>query len=255
MINLLNLSRTCVRFCKLVNKLKRVKNFLKNCKNVTHFSSTLTVTSFSYHFKKQLYGKKVIEYTDQFYLDYVLNRICLSITTEKILAHMFYCLRNRHCFDCHLCIKSPGISGPSISGTAIHFVNRNFYNELWNKKIELVFSEDYCYQGVTIIKSCVCDNIENINSLATMTNFYGVITIRIFFNIVSEHISKIKIRNKEVILNFFRNNSKTLFDSLCSDINHDTIDLLIKDLKPRKDYKPQLLKISNVHYVDYLKCL
>ena len=192
-----------MRFCKLVNKQKLVINFLKNCRNITHFSSTLSLKTFTYHFQGQLYGKKVIEESDQFYLDYILNRICLSISTEKILAHMFYCLRNRHCSDCDLCIKSPGISGPSISGRDIHFVNRNFFNELWNKKIELVFSEDYCYQGVAIIKSCVCENIENINSIGTFTNFYGVIAVRIFFNIVSKYISKVKIRCKNVILNFF----------------------------------------------------
>ena len=256
MINLFNFSRTCMKFCKLVNKQKQMKNFLKNCRNITHFSSALSLMTFTYHFQDQLYGKKVIEESDQFYLDYVLRRICSSISTEKILAHMFYSLRNRHCFDCDLCIKSPGISAPSISGKVIHFVNRKFYNELWNKKIELVFSEDYCYQGVTIIKSCVCDNIENINSIGTFTNFYGVIAIRILFNIVSKYFSKVKIRCKSVILNFFRDQKKALFDSLCSDIDNDIISTLLKDLKPNTDYNSRFLKITNIHYVtDYLKCL
>ena len=119
-----------------------------------------------------------------------------------------------------------------------------------------MFSEDYCYQGVTILKSCVCDNIENINSVAAFTNFYGVIAIRILFNIVSKYISKTKIRFKGVILNFFRDQSKALFDSLCSDIDNDIIFTLIKDLKPNTDYNSRFLKITNINYViKYLKCL
>ena len=248
MINLLNFSRTCIRFCNLVNKQKRVIVFLKNCRDITHFSSTLSLYTFTYHFKAQFYGKKVIEESDQFYLDYVLNKICTSISTEKILAHMFHCLRNRYCFNCDLCIKSPDIYGQYTPD----FINKNFNAELWNKKIELMFSQDYCYQGVTIKKLCVCDNIENINSIGTFTNFYGVIAIRIFFNIVSKYISKVKIKCKDVILNFFREQSKSLFDSICSDINIDIVSELIKDLKPHIDYNSRFLKITNINYV---KCL
>ena len=118
--------------------------------------------------------------------------------------------------------------------------------------MEVVFTEDYCYQGVSIRKLCVCDNIENINSIGTFTNFYGVIAIRIFFNIVSRYISKVKIRCKDVILNFFREQSKALFDSLCSDIDIDIVAKLIKDLKPFVDYDARFLKITNKNYVSCL---
>ena len=92
MIAKLNLSKTCSRFCKLINKEKITARFLKYAKEITHcqFIGFLSFRKFANSFKFKFY-EKFVDKSDQFYIDYVLDIIC-EITAEKILAHMFWCM-------------------------------------------------------------------------------------------------------------------------------------------------------------------
>ena len=252
MINKLNLSRTCSRFCKIINKQKQTIRFLKNCKEITHhFASFLPLQTFCEYFKLKFYNTHVVEKSDQFYINYVLKKICDFITPEKILAHLFWCTRNRLLFNCDLCVKVPQFYNEIPDG----FINKAFFHELWNKNVERVFDERYCYQGVVLKQSCVCDNIENLSTVAAFANFYGVLLIRIFFNIIRKHVLSVKLKNKELFLNFFREESKTIFNSRCSDLDIDCITNLAKRIKPNLDYNPSFTKITNINYINYLTCI
>ena len=106
----------------------------------------------------------------------------LILLSKKILAHALWCTRNRLRVD--LCIKVERFYNNIPDG----FVCNKYYNDLWNKRIEKVFDDRYCYQGVVVRQLCVCDNIENVCSSAVFINFFGVIAIRIFFNIAKQFI-------------------------------------------------------------------
>ena len=199
MITKLNFSKTCLRFCKLINKQKQTIAFLKYAKEITHcqFIGFLSFRKFANSFKFKFYEKHV-QKSDQFYMNYVLEMFC-DITTEKILAHMFWCIRNRFLFNCDLCVRVQRF----YNELPDNFVCNEFYNELWNKNLEKVFDERYCYQGIIMRQLCVCDNVENLSSAASFMNLYGVLAIRIFFNIARKNIFEVKLRNKEVFFNFF----------------------------------------------------
>ena len=250
MIAKLNLSKTCSRFCKLINKEKRTARFLKYAREITHcqFTGFLSFRKFANSFKFKFY-EKFVDKSDQFYIDYVLDMIC-DITAEKILAHMFWCTRNRFYANCDLCVKFPRF----YNELPDNFVNKAFYNELWNKTVEKVFDERFCYQGIVLRQLCVCDNIENLSSAASFMNFYGVLAIRIFFNIIKKYMFTVKLRNKELFFNYFSEQSKIIFESLCNDREVDYVTNLIKKLKPCVDYNPSFTKIPNEHYIKYLEC-
>ena len=173
MITKLNFSKTCSRYCKLINKQKQTIRFLKHSKKITHcqFIGFLSFRKFANSFKLKFYDTHV-ERSDQFYINYVLEMIC-DITAEKILAHMFWCIRNRFLFNCDLCVKVPRF----YNEIPDNFVNKVFYNELWNKNLEKVFDERLCYQGVVLKQLCVCDNIENLSSAGCFTNFYVLLSL------------------------------------------------------------------------------
>ena len=125
---------------------------------------------------------------------------------------------------------------------------------MWNKKLAKVFDERYCYQGVTVRQLCVCHNIENISSSGSFINFFGVIAIRVFFNIAKKFIFGVKLRNKEIFFYFFSAESKTIFRSLCDDLDSDGIVKFVIKLKPCVDYNPSFTKVTNKHYIYYLEC-
>ena len=132
--------------------------------------------SFARTFKFKFYDKYVQE-SDQIYLDYVFQ-IYIDLTGEKILAHMLWCKRNKFLNNCDLYTKVERFYNNMPEG----YVCNKYHNDLWNKRIEKVFDDRYCYQGITVRQLCVCDNIENICNTAAFINFFGVIAIRIFFN-------------------------------------------------------------------------
>ena len=182
-------------------------------------------------------------------MNYVLEMFC-DITAEKISAHLLWCTRNRFLFNCDLCIKVERFYNNIPDG----FVCTRFYNELCNKSLEKVFDERYCYQGVAVRQLCVCDNIENISSSGVFMNFYGVIAIRIFFNIAKKFTFGVRLRNKEIFFDFFSVQCKIIFRSLCDDLDSDAIAKFIKKLKPCVVYNPSFTKVANRHYIDYIEC-
>ena len=250
-INKLNLSKTCSRFCKLINKQKQIVRFLSYSREILHcqFIAFYSFRQFVSNFKSKFYSRFVNK-TDQLYLNYVLEMFC-NITAENVLAHFLWCTRNKFLFDCDLCVKVEQF----YKDMPDQFVCKKFYYELWNKNLEQVFNDRYCYQGVLVRQHCVCDNIENICSTAVFMSFYGAIAIRIFFNIAKKFIFGVRLRNKEIFFAFFSEQSKIVFISLCDDLDANVIAKFIRKLKPCIDYNSRFTKIPNKHYIDYLECL
>ena len=247
MIDKLNLSQTSSRFCKIINKQKEFARFRSYAKIIFHNKITAySFRSFARTFKFKFYEKFVQE-SDRIYLDYVFQ-ILIDLTGEKILAHMLWCKRNKFSNNCDLCIKVERFYNNMPEG----YVCNKFYNALWNKRIEKVFDERYCYQAITVKQLCVCDNIENICNTAAFIIFFGVIAIRIFFNISRQFIFCVKLRNKEIFFDFFSEQSKCIFRCLCA--NDEIAGNLIIKLKPLNDYDPSFLKITNEHYLLYIQC-
>ena len=228
MIDRLNLSQSSSRFCKLINKQRQIAEFLSYGAVICHsqFSALFSFRSFVRNFKVKFY-EKYVHRSDQIYLDYVFQMF-FDLTVEKILAHMLWCIRNKFLNNCDLCIKVERFYNNIPDG----FVCNKYYNDLWNKRIEKVFDDRYCYQGFVVRQLCVCDNIENICSSAVFINFFGVIAIRIFFNIAKQFIFGVKLRNKEIFFDFFSEQSKVIFRCLCANLDSDSVDKFIKKLKP-----------------------
>ena len=238
MIEKLNLSRASSRFCKLINKQKQVAEFISYAKIIFHsqFSASFSFRSFARTFKFKFYEKYVHERWKN--------------NGAKILAHLLWCRRNKFLNNCDLCVKVERFYNNMPEG----YVCNKYYNDLWNKRIEKVFDDRYCYQGLTVRQLCVCDNIENICNSAAFLNFFRVIAIRIFFNIAKQFIFDTKLRHKEIFFYFFSEQSKSIFRCQCANVNDKTVASVIRKLKPFISYDSSFLKITNEHYLNYIEC-
>ena len=210
-------------------------------------ASNIFFLDFVRTFKSKFYQGYVHE-SNQKYMDYVLQKFN-TINGEVILAHLLWCTRNSLLANCDLYVKVVRFYNDMPEG----FVCNRFYNALWDKKIEKVFDERYCYLGMNIRQLCVCDNIENVCNFSTFINFFGVIAVRLFFNIGKQFIFTVRLRN-ESFFTFFSDQSKTIFARICANLEQDTVENIIRELIPLTDYNPAFLKITNEHYTKYLSC-
>ena len=79
MITKLNFSKTCLRFCKLINKY---------AKEITHcqFIGFLSFRKFANIFKFKFY-EKYVQKSDQFYMNYVLRYNCRKDISPYVLVY------------------------------------------------------------------------------------------------------------------------------------------------------------------------
>ena len=126
------------------------------------------------------------------------------------------------------------------------------FADLWKVEIQDVFYEKLHYRVQD--GRFTCQHFENINSKLQLVNLFGIIAVRIFFN-----LSKIKtnqFKQKELLYKFFIDESKIIFLAVCRNININYVESLLKEIKPFVDYDSTYLKIPNSFYINYLeKCI
>ena len=140
----------------------------------------------------------------------------------------------------------------------IIYLHTKHYADLWEKKIETVFSDELHYKIEELHSPPDCQYFENIYSKAQLINLFGIIALRIFFNLSKKYIFLTQFKQKEKIYKFFIAESRGIFSTVCDNIDPDYIKKVIKVLKPFVDYDANYLKITNSFYLKYLeeeKCI
>ena len=109
----------------------------------------------------------------------------VSLTPKKITAHLFWCQRNYSLKeDCKL--YSQVIRFYDESPTI--YLHTKHYTDLWDKNVEKVFSNDLHVNFKEEKLSPDCYYFENVYSKSQLINLFGIITLRIFFNIAKKFI-------------------------------------------------------------------
>ena len=165
-----------------------------------------------------------------------------ALHPKKITAHLLWCQRNYLLKeDCKLCCQVIKFYDemPTI------YLHTKHYADLWEKKIEKVFSDELHYKIEESHSSLDCQYFENIHSNAQLVNLFGIIALRIFFNLSKKYLFLTQFKQKEKIYRFFLAESRGIFSTVCDNIDADYIKKVIKVLKPFVDYDATYLKITN----------
>ena len=248
----LSLSETCQRFFNLIETKQISKRFKSLFKAIYSSQGQILYTIEEFICKLKLYK---IEITDKLYVNYFLSILKEALhPKKKITAHLLWCQRNYSLKeDCKLCCQVIRFYDemPTI------YLHTKHYADLWEKKIEKVFSDKLHYKIEESHYSVDCQYFENIHSKAQLINLFDIIALRIFFNLSKKYLFLTQFKQKEKIYRFFLAESRGIFSTVCDNIDADYIKKVIKVLKPFVDYDATYLKITNSFYLKYLeeKCI
>ena len=163
---------------------------------------------------------------------------------------MFWCQRNYSLKeDCKFCSQVIRLYDelPTI------YLHAKHYTDLWDKNVEKVFSDELHFKFEDDQISADCYYFENVYSKCQLINLFGIITLRIFFNISKKFIFVTQFKQKERFYKFFLAESRRLFSVVCDNIDIDYVKNVLKKLKPFIDYDATYLKITNSYYIKYLE--
>ena len=131
----------------------------------------------------------------------------------------------------------------------------NNYLDFWDTHAEKVYVEEtYLEQNLQCEHGC--KYFENLYTREQLVNFFGVIAVTMFLNIGKIFLSGKFQKNKE-FYRIYAKYANDLFSIVSKNIRNDYAGIMIYNLKPYIDYDPKSLKITNLHYIEYLekKCI
>ena len=206
-IDQLSLSETCQRFFNLIETKQINKCFEELFKKfyVSQEQIKDTIKDFIRKFKAKYYGS--IDQSDKIYLEYFLLILMSALAPKKITAHLFWCQCNYSLKeDCKLCSQVIRFYDelPTI------YLNTKHYTDLWDKNMEKVFSDGLHFKFEDDKISADCYYFENVYSKCQLINLFGIITLRIFFNIAKKFIFVTQFNQKDSI-SFFLQKVGTYF--------------------------------------------
>ena len=189
-----------------------------------------------------------------------LSRVLFSmlkqlLTPKLIFAHLFWCQRRSSFLnECGLCCKVKRFHDE----IPVIYLHSKHYTDFWDTQTEKVFSERLYIAPEIIGKYRDCVYFENGYTKHQLINLFGIIAIRLVFNIGKRYIFMTKSKEKERFYKFFVGESRSIFIVVCDNISIDFVKKVLKDLKPNINHDPTYLKITNSHYIKYLeekKCI
>ena len=99
--------------------------------------------------------------------------------------------------------------------------------DFWDTHAENIFA----VSGIdNVLKDCVY--FENIYTQHQFINLFGVIAIRLFFNVTKKHLLLTKFFGQEKFYRFFVNESRLLFTNVCESLFLDYIQFALRNFKP-----------------------
>ena len=124
------------------------------------------------------------------------------------------------------------------------------HSDLWDKHTVKVFSDEMHFKLETKHERD-CTYFENVYHKTQLINLFGIISLRIFFNLAKKFIFVTRLKQKERFYKFFLAESRNIFTVVCDNICIDFTKNVLKDLKPYFDYDPTYFKITNSYYIKY----
>ena len=134
----------------------------------------------------------------------------------------------------------------------IIYLYSKHYSDLWDKHTEKVFSDESHFKLETKDQRD-CTYFENVYHKTQLINLFGVISLRIFFNLAKKFIFVTRLKQKERFYKFFLAESRNIFTVVCDNICSVFTKNVLKELKPYVDYDPTYFKITNSYYIKYLE--
>ena len=245
-VDQLRLSETYRRFYNLIKNKLASKRFEELFKNIYSNPTQITDIVEEFNCRAKFYD---IESRDKLYLKYFISILKQELLPKKIAAHLFWCQRDYSFFreNCKLCSQVIRFYD-QIPERYLYAEN---FADLWNVEIQDVYYKKIFYK--------VQDGrfkwhyFENINSKIQLVNLFGVIAVRIFFNLSKKYIFLTQFKQKELLYKYFIDESKILFSAVCRSIDINYVESLFKEIKPFVDYNSTYLKIPNSFYTKYLE--
>ena len=250
-VDQISLSETCQRFFNLIETKQITKCFKRISEKI--YSSQEQIKDVVKEFIRKV-NQYEIEKTDKLYLNYFFSILKKALLPKKITAHFLWCQRNYSLKeDCRLCSQVIRF----YDETPTIYLHSKHYADLWDKKIEKVFSDELHYKIEELHYRSDCQYFENIHSKSQLANLFGIIALRIFFHLSKKYIFLTQFKRKEKTYRLFLAESRNIFSTVCDNIDIDYIKNLVKILKPFADYDATYLKIVNFFYLKYLeeKCI
>ena len=203
-VDQLRLSETCRRFYNLIKNKLASKRFEKLFKNIYSNPREINDIVEEFNCRAKFYD---IETSDKLYLKYFISILKQELLPKKITAHLFWCHRNYSLFreDCKLCSQVIRF----YDEIPEKYLFAENFADIWNVEIQDVFYEKLHYRVQD--GRFTCQHFENINSKLQLVNLFGIIAVRIFFNLSKKYIFLTQFKQKELLYKFFIDESKIMF--------------------------------------------
>ena len=247
-VDKISFGRTCSRFFNLIST-KEIVYLNEQYKKFFESSQVLDdyMTYLCGKFRLQFYHYYCLK-VDRLYLAYFLSILKEKLTNRLICGHTFWCHRkNVLDSECKICCQVFRCNEDPHK----NFLYSNNYLDFWDTHAEKVYVEaTYLEQNLQCVNRC--KYFEHLYTREQLVNFFGVIAVRMFLNIGKIYLSDKFIKNKQFYGNYAKH-ANELFDIVSKNVRNDYAGVMIYNLKPYIDYDPKTLKITNIHYTEYLE--
>ena len=188
------------------------------------------------------------------YMKYFLAIAREHLTSRFVFGHLYWCKRNTNLknqckFSC--LVKRGYVLDKSEAESRYYYVL--YHYQRYDEHHERIFEENDFFSKDLNKTFKKFQPFEYVYCYNQLINLFGVIAVRLFFNIDKNYFFVGRFKQKH-IYKFFLSWSKRLFAAICKNVSKQYITNAIYHLTPIRDYDPTYLKISNVFYIDYIGC-
>ena len=247
-VNQILLGRTCKRLHSLI----RSSDFIKRAEE--HLADVFVIPVerlFSDTFVSEFRRYFLNQYRDLhnvLYLKYFLSLCKDQLTSRLIFEHLYWCRRSSYKYSCKYCCPVKRCLILDENEDHMRYRYLLFHYSRWDEKIIKIFKDEAFFSDDFNLKYKSCYPIEIIYSYNQLMNFFGVIGVRIYFNIGKKHIFIRQFRQKH-LYNCFLQFSRKLFSAIIESVKKHYVSNVVRLLRPVRDYDPTHLKITNTFYM------
>ena len=98
------------------------------------------------------------------------------------------------------------------------YMHSKHYTDFWDKHTEKVFSDELHFRLEVNQMERDCRYFENVYSKHQLISLFGVIAMRIYFNLSKKYIFVTQFKQKERFYKFFVSESRNIFTVVCDNI-------------------------------------
>ena len=183
-VDSIQFGRTCKRFFALINNQEFMKRCDRHQRDIFIMRIERDFTrDFCSAFDK-FFRKHYNDYDHILHMRFFLSIVREHLNSRFIFGHLYWCKRSTNLTNfCEFCCQVRRCYVYDKSETETRYAYGLYHHQAYNEHHESIFiNDDFFSKDLNIIHK-QCDYFEHIYDYNQLINLFGIIAVRIFFNI------------------------------------------------------------------------